>query len=121
MALTVTSKRLATAMLSTLPQAIYTAPAGVTARIFAAIANNRSPNRETYTFWVPEGGEPADLNNIADAEPVGGGETAEVTELVELVIEPGWSLIGKASTDNALTIVISGVTSDDGSSEETDA
>lgn len=108
MATTVALKRLATAQLTTTPAIIYTAE-GVSARIFMARMTSISPNEESFSFWAPEGGSPADTNVIADEDGIAANDSIEIGQLKELVLEPGWSLWGQAGTEAVLTVVISGI------------
>lgn len=104
-----TPGRLATVLLTTTTQALFTVPAGQIWRVLGASIVNTSSAEATYTLWAPGGGAPSDANLLSEDKAVaGGGTPQDVSSLLRQDFEAGFSLHGKSNTDNVLTLTVSG-------------
>lgn len=92
--------------------AYYTAQnvAGVKSLIKKATVCNTTASAATVTVYlVPSGGSPAAANTIVSARPVAAGQTLELYEVENQVLEAGDTLQALASAGTAITLAVSGV------------
>jgi hypothetical protein len=95
--------------LGTAASTLYTAPANTIATLKKVTLTNTSAGALTYTLYaVPTGGTAGPSNTIASARNIAAGQTVEVYDLCNHVLNTGDSVQGLASGATAVSIRISG-------------
>jgi hypothetical protein len=108
MTLTLAQKRLASVLLEATPATAYTSPASTNTRIDACSICNSSPDEQTVTIWLPQGGSPSDANVVVRDFAIAGNDEEEVPHLLRQVVEAGETVVIQASTGGVLTLTMSG-------------